>query len=85
VGKLCFSNENFLAGEERRARVVCGSYGYKTQPYWRFLGRIVPAKLSFSASAWTANTIRDQKEQSCNPFLHSDIDTLYLLGSPHEH
>ena len=77
VGKLCLSNEYFLAGEERRARVVSRSYGYQAQPYRRFLGRIVPAKLSFGLPACAANTIRGQKKQGCNPFLHADINTLF--------
>src|SRR5438309_8381700 len=81
VGNLRFCNKNFLAGEERRARMVSKSYGNQAQPYGRFLGRILPAELSFSLPACTANTVGGQEKQGCHPVSYLRAKHALLPGT----
>src|SRR4051794_34705767 len=81
VGNLRFGNKNFLAGEERRPRVVSKSYGNQAQPYGRFLGRIPRGELSFSLPPPTADTRGGQKKQGCHPVSHLRANHALLPGT----
>src|SRR6185312_2237287 len=83
LANLRFCNKHFLAGKERRARVVSVSYGNQAQSNRRFLGRIGPAELSFGLPAWTANTSGGQENQSGSPVFHPDANHALLPWACH--
>src|SRR5207302_10890989 len=69
MANLRFGDEHLSALEKRRPWQGY-SYGNQAHSHGRFLGRIVPAELSFRLPAWASDTGRGQEKQRCNPLFN---------------